>query len=184
MGLMPLARFAEMQGVSRRAASNWVRDGRITVARRDGRRIFVDAAQARAELKSSEQISAEVDGMLEEDVQPEASGMTLNQAKLQTEQERAATLRLQRLEREGKLKDRDEVTEEAETAARIVRQGIDAIPTWASDVTAAALEGGERAVRKMLKEKTRQLEETAHKAMMQAAQEIEAERFADEVDAA
>lgn len=175
--LVTQAEFARMRGVSRVAVGKWLASGRISAVERDGRRM-IDPVAAAIELKGSEQRAQAVAALL----QPPAatsSSKTLTDLKSETERERSALLRLERLEREGVLVPRDQVQLEQETAARIVRKALDAIPSRAEDINAAALAGGTLAVRKALKDLMRDVQESMARAMSEAAAAIEAQRASD-----
>lgn len=182
------AEFARMRGVSRKTVTKWVESGRITLSVIDGREV-IDPTQAAIQLKStSQRAQEEADILADDDVEPDdlpiASAPSLTQLKARTEEERSALLKMQRLERERSLINRERVELEQETAARLVRQALDAVPSKAEDIYAAAQAGGVIAVRKALKGLMRELQEGLSSAMIAAADQIEAQRYAEEDDAA
>lgn len=175
-----------MQRVSRKTVTKWVDAGRVQLVVRDGREL-IDPVVAAVSLKSTLQRAEQLKEILDEpvDVKGKGAAPTLTQLKAHTEEERAALLRLDRLEREGALVSAENVAMEQETAARLVRKAIDAIPSRAEDIATAAAKGGVLAVRKELRAMVREVEAAMARALMDAADQVEASRsIEDMVDAA
>lgn len=189
--LVTRAEFARMRGVSRKTVTQWVAQGRVAIEVRDGREL-IDPAAAAAALKSSVQRADEVRGLLLDDSAPIAddgdtlgealANPSLTQLKARTESERSQLLKIERLEREGRLVSREEVEAEHETAARLVRRALDTIPSRAEDLLAAA-KGGLPAMRRTLKVLMRDVERTLSDDLAAAAEELEARRAAEAGDA-
>jgi len=183
--LVTRAEFARLQGVSRKTVTKYVQTGRVSLVVRNGRE-FIDPVAARIALKGTVQRAQETRDILEGAVAVEPSPVTpsLTQFKTETERERSALLRLQREERQGKLVDRDQVELEQETAARMVRRALDAVPSHAEDIFAAGKQSGVAGVRKALKGMMREAQEQLAQSIRNAADEVEAQRRADNDEAA
>lgn len=187
--LVTRAQFAQMQGVSRKTVTMWVQRGRIQIARKVGGRELIDPVAARLALKSSEQRAEEAGRLLDDgDDAPEQQQAhkvsSLTDEKRETERERRMLLQIQRLEKQGQLISRMQVDAEQETAARLVKKALDAMPSKAEDIFAAAQEGGVLAVRKALRQMVRDTQDAMSRALLTAAEELEAQRAAEEDDAA
>jgi len=178
--LVTRAEFARLQGVSRKTVTKYVQTGRVSLVVRNGKE-FIDPVAARIALKSTVQLATETQKILEggTPVEPVIGTPSLTQFKTETERERSTLLRLQREERQGKLIDRDQVEAEQETAARLVRKALDAIPSHAEDIFAAGQTSGVAGVRKALKAMMREAEENLARSIIKAAEEVEAQRRAE-----
>lgn len=174
------AAYAKHRGVSRQAISKLVKSGKIPVTR-SGNSIEINFAQADKALGQtidpSRTLAAESGsqpvgkpqsgGDLFD--QPAVTQIEAGQSGEQSsdyQQHRAARegynaeiARLDLEERLGRLVDKQDVEESMVTAGRQIRQGLDAIPGWSDEIDAAARNGGVNAVRSLLKEKVRGLEE-------------------------
>lgn len=154
------ADYARHIGVSRQAVSKMVMAGRIPV-RDDGRIDFAEADLARAESTDPTRggvTAAPGPAAPAESAAPQAGSLTAAKA----EQARVAAETAQfKLDRErGLLLPRQEIEDAAVTAGRAIRTSLDALPALAAKLDAAARSGGEDAVRAVLKEEVRRIEET------------------------
>lgn len=174
------AEFARIRGVSRKTVTLWKQKGRIAVGK-DG---LIDVAKAEAALASSEQVAQVVDEALGLDEPDEVKVPSLTGYKTQSERLKAELLERKLAETDGRLVDRERVAAENETAARLVRKALDAVPSRAEDIYGAGKAGGVLAVRKALKEMMREIEAGLAGALADAADALEAERAAAEDDAA
>jgi hypothetical protein len=174
---MTMAAFARRRGVSRKTVTIWAQRGRIPTV---GPRKLIDPIAAERALASSGQVAGVVATVLGDDESVPAAefaaGSSLTKLKAETEAERGQLLRLERLEREGKLVPADRVLAEAEIAARQVRQALDGLPSFAEDLTALAKTGDVLGVRRALRQFVRDVEAAMSRAMAEAADQLEAER--------
>ncbi|RCK20080.1 hypothetical protein TH8_19645 [Thalassospira profundimaris] len=174
------AAYAKHRGVSRQAISKLVKSGKIPVTR-IGNAIEINFAQADKALGQtidpSRTLAAESgsqpvgkprsgDDLFDQTVvtqidagQSGEQGSDYQQHRAAREGYNAEIARLDLEERLGRLVDKHDVEESMVTAGRQIRQGLDAIPGWADEIDAAARNGGVNAVRSLLKEKVRGLEE-------------------------
>lgn len=165
------AAFARQTEVSKAYISKVMANGKLPFALVGGRKM-IDPVKGAVALKSSaERLKATAvaigDGL--EDEEFAAASPTLLQHRIKTEYERGELLALQRAELEGRLIELDEVMRAQETAARIIRRGIEAIPMHADDLASAAKAGGSKAVRLKLREIAKSLAERMAEEMTRAA---------------
>ncbi|MBC05712.1 hypothetical protein [Thalassospira sp.] len=174
------AAYAKHRGVTRQAISKLVKSGKIPFTQ-TGSRIEINFAQADKALgqtidpsralaaqSASQPIgkSEPKDDLFDQptvttaDVgQSGEQGTDYQQHRAAREGYNAEIARLDLEERLGRLVDKQDVEESMVTAGRHIRQGLDAIPGWSDEIDAAARNGGVNAVRALLKEKVRGLEE-------------------------
>lgn len=174
------AAYAKHRGVSRQAISKLVKNGKIPFTQ-TGSRIEINFAQADKALGQtidpSRALAAQSasqpigkpepkDDLFDQptvttaDVgQSGEQGTDYQQHRAAREGYNAEIARLDLEERLGRLIDKQDVEESMVTAGRQIRQGLDAIPGWSDEIDAAARNGGVNAVRALLKEKVRGLEE-------------------------
>ncbi len=174
------AAYAKHCGVSRQAISKLVKTGKIPVED-DGKINFARADMARAQnMDPSRSLAAKMSGSPTTDI-PHADGdddsdlfdqvdaspvqtrptgeSSYQSSRAKREGYNAELARLQLEQQQSLLIDRREVEDAMVTAGRSIRQGLDGIASWSDEIDAAARNGGVNAVRSLLKEKVRGLEE-------------------------
>ena len=126
------AAYARLRGVSPAAINKAIKSGRIRLNAAG----LIDAEAADATY-TPEKINA---------------GAALTRAKVATEELRAKRAALDYEERVGSLLDRQEVIESMETIGELIVHDMETLQNSAAAITAAAHKGGERAVKKALKD--------------------------------
>ncbi|MHC8493423.1 hypothetical protein ACTU44_12020 [Thalassospira sp. SM2505] len=174
------AAYAKHRGVSRQAISKLVKSGKIPFTKA-GSVIEINFAQADKALGQtidpSRTLAAESGSqpvgkphsggdLFDQPVvtqidtgQSGEQGSDYQQHRAAREGYNAEIARLDLEERLGRLVDKQDVEESMVTAGRQIRQGLDAIPGWSDEIDAAARNGGVNAVRSLLKEKVRILQD-------------------------
>ncbi len=170
------AAYAKHRGVSRQAISKLVKagkipleeSGKINFARADmvlGQNM--DPSRGLAANMAGQTNAADADG--DADLFDQTSASTGSQrpadesnyqtSRAKREGYNAELARLQLEQQQGFLIDRRDVEEAMVTAGRKIRQGMDGIGSWSDEIDAVARNGGVNAVRALLKDKVRGLEE-------------------------
>lgn len=160
---MTQAQYADRIGTSRQYVNKLVQQGKITLDA-DGKIDPLAADAALQKIADPARSLADDDPPLVGDPpQTEAAsdgGLSFSEARTQRERHAAELTRLQLEERRGNLLPKQEVLDSVVAAGRRIRQHLDVAPSWAEELTAAAVTGGEPAVRAFLREKVRELETT------------------------
>lgn len=187
--LITQAEYARMRGFSRPYVSKLISKGKIKA---HGERKLIDPVEAGRDLASAIERIDHLRAALEDEpelpaIEPEtdepvARMASLTELKARTEDERHQLLRIERLEKEGKLLPRELVAEEQETAARMVRRTFDGLVSRAEDLYAAGREGGVKALRARLKALVREMQDALAEDLTHAADEVEAARAEDEAE--
>lgn len=188
--LITQAEFARMRGFSRPYVSKLISKGKIKA---HGERRMIDPVEASRDLASTVERIDHLKAALEDEPElpaidpaesdePIAKIASLTELKARTEDERHQLLRIERMEKEGKLLPRELVAEEQETAARMVRRTFDSLVSRAEDLYAAGREGGVKGLRSTLKSLVRDLQQSLAEDLTHAADEVEAARAAAEAE--
>ena len=147
------AEFARLKGVSPAAINKAVKSGRIRL-NADG---LIDTEAADLTY-TPEKINA---------------GAALTQAKVVTEKLRAKQAMLDYQARIGNLLDRQEVIESMETIGELIVHDMETLLNSAAAITAAAHKGGERAVKKALKDAVYRVRKTIANNLLRAGENDE-----------
>ncbi|RCK32496.1 hypothetical protein TH9_12250 [Thalassospira xiamenensis] len=170
------ADYAKHRGVSRQAISKLVKQGKIPLesdkkinfAKADhalgkvmdpSRKLAAESAQQNS---GADQIGDDLfDGAVRNVPvnKPDDQGADYQEHRALRESYNAELARLELEERQGKLINRREVEDAMVTAGRRIRQGLDGVASWADELDAAARNGGANAVRSVLKDKMRGLQD-------------------------
>lgn len=178
------AEYARHIGRSRQLISRWVDEGKIPVEP-DGKTIIfaradhalkrnVDPSRALANqsakqavgqtetAKQAQSTDADLFDIPDpQEVKPKSDdqGPDYQEHRALRESYNAELARLELEEKKGELVSRREIEDAMVSAGRRIRQGLDAVASWADELDAAARNGGTNAVRSVLKDKMRGLQD-------------------------
>ena len=156
--------YANHIGVSKQAVSKMVKQGKITL-RTDGKVDFAAADHARGKnldpafIKPS---SKDASTDLLQDVTPSAderNSPSYSQARTAREAYQAKMAKLEYERQVGLYLPKQDIEDALVASGRTIRQGLDAMIGWADELDAAARHGGADAVRRVLKERVKGLED-------------------------
>lgn len=174
------AQYAKHRGVSRQAISKLVKNGKIPFEKIDGKLVInfaradhaldqnVDPSRKLAAASSHQNVGTspeDDDDLFAVQVKKagpqnaDDQGPGYQEHRALREGYNAELARIELEERLGNLINRQEVEEAMVTAGRRIRQGLDGVTSWADELDAAARNGGANAVRAVLKDKMRGLQE-------------------------
>jgi hypothetical protein len=175
------AEAARTVNVSKQRVNELVRQNRLSVD--DRKRVNLEEVQRhfKRDLDPSWPSKQEAAGAANTSpVAPDAEGPVLDQdtasarrARARREEIQAQTAEYELKIKQGLYLPKHDIEEAMVTSGRRIRQQLDAIPGWADEIFALCAQGGSAAdVRRMLKEKARQLEQaTADSLSLLAAED-------------
>lgn len=152
------AAYARHAGISKQAVNKLVKAGKISLTA-EGKVDFAEADYARMKNTDPGRRAA-IPPREENDTGPVGQKETAYaDAKTAREVIRAKIERMEYEERKGNLVAIRDVEDAMVTSARKIRQGLDGMLAWSGELDSAARHGGVDAVRAVLKERLRELEQ-------------------------